>query len=112
MWLEDNFFIVEALTKVGVRGYHSEQKLVDQNTMKIRILPALSDNYMYLLMDPATNEAAIIDPVDPESVIKAVEEEGVGLPSSMRIQKFLCQKGEAYNLADHPPPLGSCRWQC
>ena len=45
--------------------------------MKIRILPALSDNYMYLLMDQVTKEAAIIDPVDPDSVMKAVEEEGV-----------------------------------
>merc|ERR1719233_346312 len=62
------YFRVEALTKVGVRGHHSEQKLVDQNTMKIRILPALSDNYMYLLMDQVTKEAAIIDPVDQNTM--------------------------------------------
>jgi len=73
------YFRVDALRNVGLRGYHSEQKVVDQNTMKIRILPALSDNYMYLLMDQATKEAAIVDPVDPDSVIKAVEEEGVKL---------------------------------
>ena len=60
-----------------MRGYHSEQKVVDQNAMKIRILPALSDNYMYLLMDLSTKEAAVVDPVEPDSVIKAVEEEGV-----------------------------------
>merc|ERR1719339_485109 len=47
--------------------------------MKVRILPALSDNYMYLLVDPATQQAAIVDPVDPDSVVAAVKEEGVTL---------------------------------
>jgi len=47
--------------------------------MKIRILPALSDNYMYLLMDPVTQQAAVVDPVDPTSVLAAVAEEGVEL---------------------------------
>ena len=40
--------------------------------MRIRILPALSDNYMYLLVDEDTNEAAIVDPVHPDSVIKVL----------------------------------------
>lgn len=47
--------------------------------MKIRVLPALQDNYMYLLIDPATKNAAIVDPVEPDTVIAAVEEEGVSL---------------------------------
>ena len=38
--------------------------------MRVRILPALSDNYMYLLVDDTTNEAAIVDPVEPDTVIK------------------------------------------
>ena len=104
-------FKVEALSKVGVRGYHSEQKIVDQNTMKIRILPALSDNYMYLLVDQATKEAAIVDPVDPDSVIKAVEEEGV---SDILYRKFKVYvdipQGEADYPSNHSPPLGPCWW--
>lgn len=99
------YFRVEALTKVGVRGYHSEQKLVDQNTMKIRILPALSDNYMYLLMDPATNEAAIIDPVDPESVIKAVEEEGVKLTTVLTTHHHWDHAGGNADLIKRVPGL-------
>ena len=47
--------------------------------MRVRILPALSDNYMYLLMDNRTNQAAIVDPVEPDTVLRAVEEEGVEL---------------------------------
>ena len=37
------------------------------------MLPALSDNYMYLLVDQNTKEAAVVDPVDPEAVLKAVK---------------------------------------
>ena len=47
--------------------------------MRVRILPALSDNYMYLLVDTNTNKAAIVDPVEPDTVLAAVEEEGVEL---------------------------------
>ena len=64
------FVVASALRDVGVRGFHSEQKLVSVSSMRIRILPALSDNYMYLLVDEDTNEAAIVDPVHPDSVIK------------------------------------------
>jgi hydroxyacylglutathione hydrolase len=36
--------------------------------MKVRLLPALSDNYMYLVIDEKTKEAAIVDPVEPKKV--------------------------------------------
>lgn len=36
--------------------------------MKIELLPALTDNYMYLLIDEDTKEAAIVDPVEPAKV--------------------------------------------
>ncbi|XP_002735677.2 LOW QUALITY PROTEIN: hydroxyacylglutathione hydrolase, mitochondrial-like [Saccoglossus kowalevskii] len=47
--------------------------------MKIRLLPALEDNYMYLLVDENTKQAAIVDPVEPDKVVNAVKEEGVTL---------------------------------
>jgi hydroxyacylglutathione hydrolase len=43
--------------------------------MKIRVIPALQDNYMYLLVDQATSEAAAVDPVEPEKIVQAVDEE-------------------------------------
>lgn len=47
--------------------------------MDVKILPALQDNYMYLIVDKATRDAAIVDPVDPASVLAAVTEEKVNL---------------------------------
>lgn len=73
------YFKATAWRHVGFRGYHSNQSVVHQGKMKVRILPALSDNYMYLLVDETLGEAAIIDPVEPDTVIAAVEEEGVKL---------------------------------
>lgn len=49
--------------------------------MSIRILPALSDNYMYLIICNKTREAAIVDPVNPETVLEAVRAENVQLKS-------------------------------
>lgn len=47
---------------------HSKEVLVSQVDMKVHILPALSDNYMYLVVDEKTSEAAIVDPVEPLKV--------------------------------------------
>ncbi|XP_077979648.1 hydroxyacylglutathione hydrolase, mitochondrial-like isoform X2 [Glandiceps talaboti] len=47
--------------------------------MKVRLLPALDDNYMYLLVDEKSKTAAIVDPVQPEKVVDAVKEENVTL---------------------------------
>ncbi|XP_071489868.1 hydroxyacylglutathione hydrolase, mitochondrial-like [Diadema antillarum] len=49
--------------------------------MKITIIsaPTSESNYMYLLVDEATKEAAIVDPVHPDKVLKAVQEQGVNL---------------------------------
>lgn len=47
--------------------------------MLVKILPALQDNYMYLLICPETKIAAIVDPVEPETVLAAVDKENVKL---------------------------------
>ncbi|VDN55795.1 unnamed protein product [Dracunculus medinensis] len=54
-----------------------------RNMMRIVVLPALSDNYMYLLIDNTTKQAAIVDPVDVTKITKAVESEGVKLCSAL-----------------------------
>lgn len=56
-----------------------KSSLVDLVNMKIELLPALSDNYMYLLIDEDTKEAAIVDPVEPVKVVEAVKKHGVKL---------------------------------
>lgn len=52
---------------------------VKQGTMKIELLPALTDNYMYLLIDEDTQEAAIVDPVQPQKVVETAKKLGIKL---------------------------------
>ena len=47
---------------------HTSRSTEQLSHMTIKLLPALSDNYMYLLIDKATKEAAIVDPVNPQEV--------------------------------------------
>lgn len=55
--------------------------------MDVKILPALQDNYMYLIIDKATKDAAIVDPVDPGSVLASVDEEKVNLVKVCKFDK-------------------------
>lgn len=36
---------------------------------KVYILPALTDNYTYLIVDNSSKETAVIDPVEPDQVM-------------------------------------------
>ncbi|GIX84215.1 hydroxyacylglutathione hydrolase, mitochondrial [Caerostris darwini] len=47
--------------------------------MKVRIIPALDDNFMYLIIDENSGKAAVVDPVNPKSVLNVVEEENADL---------------------------------
>ena len=47
---------------------HTSTSQETLGSLTVRVLPALQDNYMYLVEDPVTREAAIVDPVDPERV--------------------------------------------
>lgn len=49
------------------------------NRLIIEILPALRDNYIYLLEDYKTNTTAVIDPGDPFVVLKALEKQSLSL---------------------------------
>lgn len=56
---------------LGILLYHMALRkslTVEQGTMKVELLPALTDNYMYLVIDGDTKEAAIVDPVQPQKV--------------------------------------------
>ncbi|CAN6467560.1 unnamed protein product [Victoria cruziana] len=45
--------------------------------MKIVPIPCLEDNYAYLVIDESSGEAAVVDPVEPEKVLKAANDNGV-----------------------------------
>ena len=50
------------------RQHHTSHSREELSHMTVEVLPALSDNYMYLVVDRATKEAAIVDPVHPQAV--------------------------------------------
>jgi hydroxyacylglutathione hydrolase len=62
-----------------LRLCHSSSLLTQHADMRVKLLPALEDNYMYLLIDEKSKQCAVIDPVDPEKVQQALKEEGVEL---------------------------------
>lgn len=47
--------------------------------MRIEVLRALDDNYMYLIYDEKTKEAAVVDPVEPDKVLRETERAGLRL---------------------------------
>ncbi|MGK7939999.1 MAG: hydroxyacylglutathione hydrolase [Crocosphaera sp.] len=47
--------------------------------MEIKRLPALSDNYIFLLHDPQTNTAAVVDPAVSEPVFNCLDQLGAKL---------------------------------
>lgn len=55
------------------RQHHTSSCLRELSHMTVQILPALQDNYMYLLVDKASKEAAIVDPVNPKGVRKSAQ---------------------------------------
>ncbi|KAL2101112.1 hypothetical protein ACEWY4_002873 [Coilia grayii] len=72
-------FVPSRIQAAFLHSVERKSSLVDLINMKIELLPALSDNYMYLLIDEDTKEAAIVDPVEPVKVVEAVKKHGVKL---------------------------------
>ncbi|XP_076169568.1 hydroxyacylglutathione hydrolase, mitochondrial-like isoform X2 [Ptiloglossa arizonensis] len=72
-------FLAKSISTNNFGTPHRISAIITQPNMKVQILPALQDNYMYLIIDEATQEAAIVDPVDPEGVVAAVQQNNVNL---------------------------------
>ncbi|KAJ4720263.1 Hydroxyacylglutathione hydrolase [Melia azedarach] len=47
--------------------------------MKIFHIPCLEDNYSYLIIDEETNEAAVVDPVEPNKIVEFSRQQGAKL---------------------------------
>ncbi len=54
--------------KGRARFCHSRVSVILQPDMKVVLIPALEDNYMYLLIDEDTKQCAAVDPVQPDKV--------------------------------------------
>lgn len=81
-----------------VSGNHSKAINIRQAEMQVHLLPALEDNYMYLLVDDDTKEAAIVDPVDPDKVVAAVNKTGVKLTTVLTTHHHWDHAGGNTNL--------------
>ncbi|XP_067006492.2 hydroxyacylglutathione hydrolase, mitochondrial isoform X2 [Anabrus simplex] len=88
---------------VGYRGSHSNFQEEVFSGMKVQILSALQDNYMYLIVDEATKEAAIVDPVEPDKVLSAVQKAGVRLTSVLTTHHHWDHAGGNTNLVKQAP---------
>ncbi|XP_044308503.1 hydroxyacylglutathione hydrolase, mitochondrial-like [Varanus komodoensis] len=80
-------------------------KVVLHTSMKVELLPALTDNYMYLLVDEETREAAIIDPVQPQKVLDAVRKHGVKLTTVLTTHHHWDHAGGNEKLVKMAPGL-------
>lgn len=69
--------IANHLVLVRQQTSHTLSDLHIGARMDVKVLPALKDNYMYLLIDKATSEAAVVDPVTPSNVVEAAKKLGV-----------------------------------
>uniref|UniRef100_A0A2S2Q371 hydroxyacylglutathione hydrolase n=1 Tax=Sipha flava TaxID=143950 RepID=A0A2S2Q371_9HEMI len=58
---------------------HSNIRTKEFDKFQVKVLPALSDNFMYLLVDNETKKAAIVDPVAPDVVWDTVQKENLKL---------------------------------
>ena len=56
------------LSRLQLAHCHSLESLSKHADMRVRLIPALEDNYMYLIIDEETQQCAAVDPVEPEKV--------------------------------------------
>ena len=56
---------------------YSNKKLL--SNMDVIPIEALSDNYMYLIIDKETRECAAVDPVEPKKILEQVKRNNLKL---------------------------------
>lgn len=54
---------------------------INSKNVDVAIMPALDDNYMYMIIDKATGTAAVVDPVNPSTVFAEAAKRGVTINS-------------------------------
>lgn len=74
----------------------------------VQVIPALSDNFMYLVVDNATKESAVVDPVNPDKVLEVVEREGTRLTTVLTTHHHWDHAGGNMELVTKHPGLTVC----
>lgn len=75
-----NFVLKKLVQRVNYKNFppsfirmSSIQKTNNSNRFKVNIIPALNDNFMYLLIDNARKSAIAIDPVEPAKILDCLK---------------------------------------
>lgn len=74
----------------------------------VQVIPALSDNFMYLLVDNVTKESAVVDPVNPDKALQVVEKEDVRLTTVLTTHHHWDHAGGNVELVAKRPGLTVC----
>ncbi|XP_059011398.1 hydroxyacylglutathione hydrolase, mitochondrial isoform X4 [Mustela lutreola] len=96
---------------LGALLHHTDLRkslTVEQGAMKVELLPALTDNYMYLIIDDETKEAAVVDPVQPQKVVETVKKLGVKLTTVLTTHHHWDHAGGNEKLVKLAPGLKVC----
>lgn len=99
---------VKAQAAALIHSAVRKSSLVEQANMRVELLPALSDNYMYLLIDVESKEAAVVDPVEPIVVIEAARKHGVNLTTVLTTHHHWDHAGGNNKLLKLMPSLKVC----
>ena len=75
------------------RTYSRVSASVPLTKMEVKVIPALQDNYMFLLIDLNSKQAAAVDPVEPHKLIAVVENEGLKLTSVLTTHHHMDHSG-------------------
>eukprot|EP01132_Coremiostelium_polycephalum_P009251 gene9251-11336_t len=73
--------------------------------MKVIVVPVLTDNYSYLLIDEKTNTAAAIDPAEPEKVFAAAKQNNVEIKHILTTHHHMDHAGGNEQIARMHPSI-------
>ncbi|MBD1809919.1 hydroxyacylglutathione hydrolase [Microcoleus sp. FACHB-SPT15] len=76
--------------------------------MQVILLPALSDNYIFLLHNPKQNVAAVVDPAEAQPVLRRLEELGAELVMIFNTHHHMDHVGGNRELIEHFPNVYVC----
>ncbi|KAF9973329.1 hypothetical protein BGZ73_003441 [Actinomortierella ambigua] len=73
--------------------------------MHIFTIPVLQDNYSYLIVDDATKEAVVVDPVEPAKVLSKAQEVGATITAILCTHHHLDHTGGNLGLLEKVPDI-------
>ena len=73
--------------------------------MEVKVVPALQDNFMYLLIDTNSKQTAVVDPVEPHKLMAIIESEGLFLSAVLTTHHHFDHSGGNEAIVELRPKL-------